>query len=107
MQARFRIAAIVAAFAIAGITASGSFARHYVEGGLAPATASQTAGGGGSTSGGAAGQSGASDNGSTTADPEGSVKKGKGYCVGENDGDPITCPSHKKAAKKGKGWDTP
>lgn len=102
MRVRFMIVAMVAVLSIAGLTASGSFACYYVEGGLAPVTVSQTVG---TTGAGSGGQSSQTGDGSTAADPEGSAKKGKGYCVGDNDGDPITCPSHKKAAKKGKGWD--
>ena len=103
MQVRFRLVAVITALIVMGTTAGTSLASHAVEGGLAPATATQGAGGSAAASGGESGQSG--DNGSNAADPEGSAKKGKGYCFGDNDGDKITCPSHKKAAKKGKGWD--
>lgn len=103
MQVRFRLVAVVTALTVMGMAAGTSLASHYVEGGLAPATTTQAAGGTPAASSGESGQSG--DSGSNAADPESSAKKGKGYCIGDNDGDTIKCPSHKKAAKKGKGWD--
>jgi hypothetical protein len=103
---RWRWGVLAAMLALAGGLAGGSLARPYLErGDVAKATPSHTGGANGSDASGSQGQAPA--DGSSATDPNSSAKKGKGYCVRDSDGDKDTCPAKpKKAAKKGKGFET-
>ena len=99
MQVRFRLAALVAVMMLAGATAGASLASHYVEGGLAPASAPQSSGG--STAGQSGQSSSSGDNTSQATDPEGSAKSKKHYGCADEDGSFACSHSKKKPIRYG------